>query len=80
MKCWYMRDDHTFRKLSSNINKAIEQIAVEIDDGHTYGMLCAEDKSIPVLHAGSREEMPLYLADCVKWFESITDKQIGVDI
>ena len=80
MQCWYMRDNHTFRKLSSNINEALAQIKEEMDDGYTFGSLCAEDKSIPMLHARGSKELPSYLAECVKWFEKLTERQIGAGI
>lgn len=50
---YYMRDNHTFKKLTGSIDEMIEQIKLEIADGYTYGMLCSHYKKEVVHMDGS---------------------------
>lgn len=54
---FYMRDNHTFKKLTGSIDEMIEQIRHEIEDGYKYGMLCAHDKKEVVHMSGSLKEL-----------------------
>ena len=62
MSLWYMRDNHTFRKLPFDAESAMDAVREEFDDGYTHGMLCS--KMAPgEVHAHGKDE----------WFEF--DKQ-----
>ena len=39
---WYMRDNHTFRRLPANVDDAMAILRDEFDAGETYGMLCTK--------------------------------------
>lgn len=41
-KFYYMRDNHTFRGLSDDLEMALSQIEEELDAGWTSGMLCSK--------------------------------------
>lgn len=53
---FYMRDNHTFKKLTGSIDEMIEQIRLEIEDGYTYGMLWSHYKKDVVHMNGSLKE------------------------
>ena len=46
VKCWYMRDDHTFRALPLDVEAALEAMREERDAGNTYGMLCGHPSGV----------------------------------
>jgi hypothetical protein len=50
---WYMRDNHTFRRLPMDVEGAIEAMREERDAGNTFGMLCCGGVAmrIEVVHA-----------------------------
>ncbi|MDQ0022958.1 hypothetical protein J2X90_000744 [Variovorax paradoxus] len=37
---WYMRDNHTFRKLTGSPAEMVAQCLEEFDAGYNYGSLC----------------------------------------
>lgn len=39
---YYMRDNHTFKKLSPDNSIAVDEIRAEFDAGHTGGMVCGK--------------------------------------
>lgn len=42
-KTWfYMRDNHTFRQLTGDVNQMVWQISEELEAGWTAGMLCSK--------------------------------------
>lgn len=51
---WYMRDNHTFRRLPPEIELAVAILRDEFNAGETYGMLCTKQgpMSGKVEHAG----------------------------
>lgn len=52
LKIWYMRDNHTFRGLPLNVEKAIHDLRIVFDGecGH-YGMLCSKQFKDDPCHA-----------------------------
>jgi len=66
---WYMRDNHTFLRLSEDYEVAIMQIKETFDEGNTYGMLCTNRKpDIGVVHAGDKNSWRKFAADAKRWF------------
>jgi hypothetical protein len=52
MKLYYMRDNHTFRALPLDVDKALAVIMEEFLAGYIYGMLCTKStKDWRILHA-----------------------------
>ncbi|MDN7965599.1 hypothetical protein QZM92_26835 [Burkholderia multivorans] len=39
---YYMRDNHTFKRLTGPVEDMLAQVMAEFDAGYTAGMLCAE--------------------------------------
>ncbi len=54
---YYMRDNHTFKRLTGTIDNMIIQIEEEIKDGYKHGMLCAHDKKEVVHMSGFLKEL-----------------------
>lgn len=44
---YYMRDNHTFRRLSYDVEFALTELRIEIDEGWTGGMLCSKREGDP---------------------------------
>lgn len=61
---YYMRDNHTFKRLSDDVDTAITEIEVELDAGWTSGMLCSKRKGFSSLHANSRRPREEFISDC----------------
>lgn len=61
---YYMRDNHTFKRLSDNVDIAIAEIEAELDAGWTSGMLCSERNGFRHLHANSRRPREEFISDC----------------
>lgn len=68
---YYMRDNHTFKRLETNEAIALAQIEHEFDLGWTGGMLCSEDNTIFV-HAHGRKKRGEFLAACRKELASMS--------
>ncbi len=66
---YYMRDNHTFRKLTGSIDSMIEQINDEIADGYAYGMLCTHHKKEVVHMNGSLKEQ-----EAREWLKSYLEE------
>lgn len=62
---YYMRDNHTFRKLTGSVIDMLEQIKEEFDDGYTHGMLCSHTKQSCVHLAGE-----LKVDECTIWLKA----------
>ena len=65
---YYMRDNHTFRKLTGSIDDMLNQIKEEFDDGYTHGMLCSHNKKSVVHLAGDLKEH-----ECTIWLKAFLD-------
>lgn len=61
---YYMRDNHTFVRLSDDIKEALKQIKQSIDEGHDSGMLYSKRKGFVCLHNNYKNDQPTYLANC----------------
>lgn len=61
---YYMRDNHTFKRLSDDVDTAITEIEAELDAGWTSGMLCSKRKGFSSLHANSRRPREEFISDC----------------
>jgi len=76
MKFWYMRDNHTFRRLPVDVEGAVSVLKEEIDGGNTYGMLCGHGEDGHHLrtnvHARSAAEWPAFEAAAREWLCSMS--------
>jgi hypothetical protein len=70
-----MRDNHTFKRLSNNVDEALEQISVEFTDGYTHGMLCTHDVVIQPIHAGN--DFAKFIPQVREWYEQVYTMEIG---
>ena len=69
---WYMRDNHTFRRLSEDPEEAAGQIKGEWDDGYTSGMLCTNRKPAPKgIHADYRGGWPKFRREIITWYAEV---------
>ncbi len=66
---WYMRDNHTFKKLSADVSIALIEIEQEFNEGYTYGMLCSKREGFPNVHASGEKKRLEFFAECKKVFE-----------
>ena len=66
---WYMRDNHTFKKLSADVSIALIEIEQEFNEGYTYGMLCSKRKGFPNVHASGEKKRLEFFAECKKTLE-----------
>lgn len=72
VRCWYMRDNHTFRALPLDVEAALAVMRQERDAGDTYGMLCGNPSGVvpgPV-HARSAAEWPAFEDAARPWLET----------
>ena len=66
---WYMRDNHTFKKLSAHVSTALIEIEQEFNEGYTYGMLCSKHKGFSTVHASGEKKRLEFFAECKKTLE-----------
>ena len=78
MNLYYMRDNHTFKKLSMDVDIAIEQIKKEFKDGYTMGMLCTHDATIQPIHASA--DLVSFIQKIKQWYEQVNTMNIGGNI
>lgn len=66
---WYMRDDHTFRPLPLDVERAVSALREERDLRNLYGMLCGSpDGVVPApVHARDLEKWPEFEAEAREW-------------
>ena len=67
MPIWYyMRDNHTFRRIESFDEKELRYVMMEeFLQGWTYGMLCSKG-SEKVIHARGQENFESFIQDCLE--------------
>lgn len=53
MTLYYMRDNHTFRRLEGTVPEMLQAVKDEFDAGYSSGMLCDSEHKEGVLHAPS---------------------------
>ena len=71
---YYMRDNHTFRKLDvNNINSSLEMIAEEYADGYQHGLLCSKHPCAP-RSIGANKDIGVFKIEARKWFEKFCDR------
>ena len=61
---YYMRDEQTFRRLSDNVDTALDEIRNEFSQGYSYGSLCSKRKNFKMIHAGGSDQLEPFLAEC----------------
>lgn len=72
VRCWYMRDNHTFRPLPMDVDAALAVMREERDAGNTYGMLCGRPHGVvqgPV-HARTADQWDAFEAAARPWLET----------
>ena len=70
---YYMRDNHTFKKLSADVSTALVEIETEFNAGYTYGSLCSKRKGFPMVHAGGSEHRRVFFLECKAVLEKWAD-------
>lgn len=68
MAIWYMRDNHTFRKLPNDADAALKIIADEARDGFTYGTLCASNPYTKTVGMKGSADWIRFDKEARKWF------------
>lgn len=67
---YYMRDNHTFRSLSDNVETALIEIEQEFNAGHTHGMLCSKRRGFKTVHAQGEKLRLKFFEECREVLES----------
>lgn len=72
---FYMRDNHTFRRLPLDVELAIEAMREERDDGQTYGMLCSKQAGeLGQVHAYDAARWPAFESQARPWLAAMLEK------
>ena len=61
---YYMRDNHTFKRLTNNVEIALIEIEAEFNAGHTYGMLCSKRHGFTSIHANGSAKRLEFFGKC----------------
>lgn len=61
---YYMRDNHTFKRLSENVSTALAEIEGEFNAGYTYGTLCSKRNGFESVHASGNKGRMEFFEDC----------------
>lgn len=61
---YYMRDNHTFKRLSDDVETAIGEIVAELDAGFTSGMLCSKRPGFVNIGTNYRQPREEFLSAC----------------
>ena len=79
--CYYMRDDHTFVKLSLDMEPSIARLRTEFFNGHDYGMLCGVPKhKLPKpVQAGSVQAWPEFEKAARAWLAQVIALQSRIE-
>lgn len=67
---YYMRDNHTFKLLSGDVDTAIVEIEAEFNAGYTCGMLCSKRPGFKNIHAHGNENRFKFFAECKQALQS----------
>lgn len=70
---YYMRDNHTFKRLSNNVSTALIEIEQEFNDGYTYGALCSKREGFPTVNASGSGKRLEFFAECKVVLERVLD-------
>jgi hypothetical protein len=68
---YYMRDNHTFKKLSDDVTTALVEIETEFNAGYTYGTLCSKSDGFRQVHAHGENLRMFFLNACKERLESL---------
>ncbi|CAB4121026.1 hypothetical protein UFOVP10_6 [uncultured Caudovirales phage] len=66
---WYVRENHTLKRLSADVNAALIEIEQEFKAGHTYGTLCSKRNGFVEVHASGEKTRMEFFADCKSTLE-----------
>ncbi len=61
---YYMRDNHTYKRLSDDVSVALVEIEQEFNNGYTHGMLCSKRHGFKYVHAAGEKHRMLFLNLC----------------
>lgn len=68
LKIHYMRDNHTFAPLPTDVVAAIAVISMEFMHGYTHGMLCTSDPTLKVVRAHG--DLDMFLDLVREWYDT----------
>jgi hypothetical protein len=68
---WYMRDNHTFKRLNEDVPTALIQLETELNEGNIYGMLCSKRKGFENIHNHGTKDRVRFLSACEARLKSI---------
>lgn len=68
---YYMRDNHTFKKLSDDVTTALVEIETEFNAGYTYGALCSKRDGFRAVQANGENLRMFFLNACKERLESL---------
>lgn len=77
---YYMRDNHTFKRLSDDVGTAIAEIVAELDAGFTSGMLCSKRLGFSNIGTNFRESREEFLSKCRKAMLAAAPKPGDADV
>jgi hypothetical protein len=75
-----MRDNHTFKQLSDDVEVAKIQIKQQFDRGYTCGMLCTTDVPIKPVHAQGRNNLTRFLDNVEEFYRNMVEVSKGAGI
>ncbi|PRH19129.1 hypothetical protein [Burkholderia multivorans] len=64
---YYMRDNHTFKRLTGPVEDMLAQVMAEFDDGYTYGMLCTSLPDLGNVHAYGTADRQRFQNEAREW-------------
>jgi hypothetical protein len=64
---YYMRDNHTFKRLTPDVETALGEIAAELDAGHTSGMLASKCVGAPAGIHARHDDREGFLRNAREW-------------
>ena len=67
---YFMRDDHTFKRLSDDVSTALIEIEHEFNEGWTYGSLCSKREGFSTIHANGSAKRLYFFHECQRALEA----------
>lgn len=64
---YYMRDNHTFKRLTGPVEDMLAQVMAEFDDGYTYGLLCTSLPDLGNVHAYGTADRQRFQNEAREW-------------
>jgi hypothetical protein len=71
MSIWFMRDNHTFRKLPTNHEEAKEILSEEFDAGYKHGMVGGEEEFEAIQSIHMSGNWARFLVDLRRFYDDI---------